>query len=145
MWVHSAPEERLGAEIGMLVVETIAKIRRAYFVQKKAIKEICRELKVSRKTVRRVVRSGATEFVYERKVQPQPKIGPWREELDRLLDDQRVLQRNIRLRNPYVDPLHLLQIDLLQRWRDGGSQDDHLLEALKGTVKGIALGIQNTG
>ena len=69
----------------MLVVETIAKIRRAYFVQKKAIKEICRELKVSRKVVRRVVRSGATEFVYERKVQPQPKIGPWREELDRLL------------------------------------------------------------
>lgn len=65
----------------MLVVETIAKIRRAYFVQKKAIKEICRELKVSRKVVRRVVRSGATEFVYERKVQPQPKIGPWREEL----------------------------------------------------------------
>jgi transposase len=35
--------------------------------------------------VRRVVRSGATEFVYERKVQPQPKIGPWREELARLL------------------------------------------------------------
>jgi len=66
-------------------------------------------------------------------------------QLDRLLDDQRVLQRNIRLRNPYVDPLHLLQIDLLQRWREDGSQDDHLLEALKGTVKGIALGIQNTG
>ena len=48
-------------------------------------KEICRELKVSRKVVRKVVRSGATEFVYERKVQPQPKIGPWREDLDRLL------------------------------------------------------------
>ena len=85
MWVHSAPEGRSGAEIGMLVVETIAKSRRAYFVQKKAIKEICRELRVSRKTVRRVVRSGATEFVYERKVQPQPKIVPWREEFDRLL------------------------------------------------------------
>jgi transposase len=69
----------------MLVVETIAKIRRAYFVQKKAIKEICRDLKVSRKVVRKVLRSGATEFVYERSVQPQPKIGPWREELDRLL------------------------------------------------------------
>jgi phosphoenolpyruvate carboxylase len=66
-------------------------------------------------------------------------------QLDRLLDDQRVLQRNIRLRNPYVDPLHLLQIDLLHRWRDGGREDDHLLEALKATVKGIALGIQNTG
>ena len=65
--------------------------------------------------------------------------------LDRLLDDQRVLQRNIRLRNPYVDPLHLLQIDLLRRWRDSGREDDELLEALKATVKGIALGIQNTG
>jgi phosphoenolpyruvate carboxylase len=62
-----------------------------------------------------------------------------------LLDDQGVLQRNIRLRNPYVDPLHLLQIDLLRRWRDGGREDDSLLEALKATVKGIALGIQNTG
>ena len=56
-----------------------------------------------------------------------------------------MLQRNIRLRNPYVDPLHLLQIDLLQHWRDGGQRDDKLLEALKATVKGIALGIQNTG
>jgi phosphoenolpyruvate carboxylase len=65
--------------------------------------------------------------------------------LERLLDDQRVLQRNIRLRNPYVDPLHLLQIDLLRRWRDSGREDEELLEALKATVKGIALGIQNTG
>jgi phosphoenolpyruvate carboxylase len=65
--------------------------------------------------------------------------------LDRLLDDQRVLQRNIRLRNPYVDPLHLLQIDLLRRWRERGREDDQLLEGLKATVKGIALGIQNTG
>ncbi|MDX1556991.1 MAG: phosphoenolpyruvate carboxylase, partial [Xanthomonadales bacterium] len=64
---------------------------------------------------------------------------------ERLLDDQRVLQRNIRLRNPYVDPLHLLQIDLLHRWREGGREDDALLNALKATVKGIALGIQNTG
>ena len=46
----------------MLVVETIAKIRRAYFVQGKPIKEICRELKVSRKVVRKVLRSGATAF-----------------------------------------------------------------------------------
>lgn len=65
--------------------------------------------------------------------------------LDQLLDDQRVLQRNIRLRNPYVDPLHLLQIDLLRRWRASGREDDKLLGALKATVKGIALGIQNTG
>ena len=44
----------------MLVVETIAKIRRAYFVQKKPIKEICRDLHVSRKVVRKVIRSDAT-------------------------------------------------------------------------------------
>jgi phosphoenolpyruvate carboxylase len=65
--------------------------------------------------------------------------------LDQLLDDQRVLQRNIRLRNPYVDPIHLLQIDLLRRWREDECKDDDLLEVLKSTVKGIALGIQNTG
>jgi hypothetical protein len=69
----------------MLVVETIAKIRRAYFVQGKAIKAICRELKVSRKVVRKVVRSEATEFRYERGEQPLPRIGPWQDELDRLL------------------------------------------------------------
>ena len=74
-----------GAGFWMLVVETIAKIRRGYFVQGKAIKAISRELKVSRKVVRRVIRSGETAFVYERRVQPQPKLGPWREELERLL------------------------------------------------------------
>ena len=50
----------------MLIVETIAKIRRAYFVQEKPIKAICRELRVSRKMVRKVIRSEATEFRYER-------------------------------------------------------------------------------
>ena len=50
----------------MLVVETIAKIRRAYFSQGKSIKEICRDLHVSRKVVRKVIRSNATEFHYER-------------------------------------------------------------------------------
>ena len=66
----------------MLVVETIAKIRRAYFAQKKPIKEICRDLHVSRKVVRKVIRSNATEFRYERTAQPLPKIGPWRDRLD---------------------------------------------------------------
>ncbi len=69
----------------MLVVETIAKIRRAFFGQGKAIKAICRELGLSRKVVRKVIRSGATEFHYEREHQPLPKIGPWRERLDAML------------------------------------------------------------
>jgi transposase len=71
----------------MLVVETIAKIRRAYFSQGKAIKEICRELRVSRKVVRKVIRSNVTEFHYERSQQPLPRIGPWRERLEALLDE----------------------------------------------------------
>ncbi|SDX69495.1 Transposase [Albimonas donghaensis] len=69
----------------MLVVETVAKIRRAYFVQGKGIKEICRELRLSRKVVRKAPRSDETAFSYQRSVQPQPKLGPWTDELDRLL------------------------------------------------------------
>ena len=69
----------------MLVVETVAKIRRAYFGQGKKIKAICRELRVSRKVVRKVIRSGETEFHYERDDQPLPRIGPCQEELDKLL------------------------------------------------------------
>ena len=69
----------------MLVVETIAKIRRAHFIQGKSIKQICRELRVSRNTVRKVIRSGATEFSYDRSTQPRPKIDPWRCELDDML------------------------------------------------------------
>ncbi|MEO0995285.1 MAG: IS21 family transposase [Pseudomonadota bacterium] len=66
-------------------VDTIAKVRREFFVRGKTIKEICRELHVSRNTVRKIIRSGSTAFEYERRVQPQPKIGPWRDDLDRLL------------------------------------------------------------
>jgi transposase len=69
----------------MLILETIAKIRRAFFVQGKSIKLICRELGVSRKVVRKVIRSDATEFRYEREAQPLPKIGPWTDQLDELL------------------------------------------------------------
>jgi hypothetical protein len=46
---------------------------------------ICRELHVSRKVVRKVLRSGVTEFHYERGEQPMPRLGPWKESLDRLL------------------------------------------------------------
>jgi transposase len=69
----------------MLVVETIARIRREFFVKGKSIKEIVRDLKVSRNTVRKVLRSGATAFAYEREVQPLPKLGRWKDHLDRLL------------------------------------------------------------
>jgi transposase len=69
----------------MLIVETIAKVRRAYFIHKKPIKAICRELRLSRRVVRKVIRSEATEFHYERRQQPLPRIDPWRDQLDGLL------------------------------------------------------------
>jgi len=69
----------------MLIVETIGRIRREHWVKGKSIKEIARDLKMSRNTVRKVLRSGETSFSYEREVQPRPKLGRWREELDRLL------------------------------------------------------------
>src|ERR1700694_561387 len=75
----------MGAEIGMLMGERIAKICRFFFVQGKPIKAICRELRLSRKVVRKVLRSKATEFHYEREAQPLPKIGPWSDKLDQLL------------------------------------------------------------
>lgn len=69
----------------MLVVETIAKIRRLHFGEGMGIKTICRELNLSKKVVRKVVRSGATEFGCKRTVQPRPKLGAWLGEPDRLL------------------------------------------------------------
>src|SRR5215208_7426608 len=61
----------------MLTVETIGRIRREHFLKGKTIKEIVRDLKVSRNTVRKVLRSGATSFEYERNVQPRRKLGRW--------------------------------------------------------------------
>jgi hypothetical protein len=46
----------VGAGLGVLVAETIAKIRRAYFAHRKPIKTICRELRVLRKVVRKMIR-----------------------------------------------------------------------------------------
>ena len=69
----------------MLIVETIARIRRDHLDRGKSIKEIARELNLSRNTVRRVLRSGETAFVYEREMQPRPKLGVWTQDLDRLL------------------------------------------------------------
>ncbi len=66
-------------------VDTIARVRREFHQRKRPIKEIARELHISRNTVRKILRSDATEFTYERERQPLPKIGPWKNELDRLL------------------------------------------------------------
>ena len=69
----------------MLVVETIGRIRREHLVKGKSIKEIARDLKISRNTVRKILRSGETSFSYEREVQPRPRLGRWKADFDRML------------------------------------------------------------
>ena len=62
-----------------------------------------------------------------------------------LLASDRRLGQAIRLRNPYVDPISLIQVDLLARWRAEDRPEGLLLRALFATVNGIARGVQNTG
>lgn len=63
----------------------------------------------------------------------------------KLLENSDTLRRAIRLRNPYVDPMSLLQVNLLERWRASGREDDEVLQALEASINGIAHGMQNTG
>lgn len=62
-----------------------------------------------------------------------------------LLANNNTLRRSIRLRNPYVDPMSLLQVKLLERWRRDERGNDKLLTALRASVNGIARGLQTTG
>ena len=98
----------------MLTVETIGRIRREHFIKGKTIREISRDLKVSRNTVRKVLRSGETSFEYERDVQPRPKLGRWTSELDELLEGNTT--------KPFREQLTLIRIfeELRGRGYDGG-------------------------
>ena len=73
----------------MLIVETIRKIRCAYHRDRKSIRQIAREFKLSRNTVKKVIRSDATEFTYDRKAQPLPKLAPYQELLSELSRSRR--------------------------------------------------------
>jgi len=61
-----------------------------------------------------------------------------------LLESNQVLARSIRLRNPYVDPMSLLQLELLRRKR-AGEQGEELDRAITATINGISAGLRNTG
>ena len=63
---------------------------------------------------------------------------------ERLLEKNPVLSRSIRLRNPYVDPMSLIQVDLLRRKQLGDSSEE-LNYAIGATINGIAAGLHNTG
>jgi phosphoenolpyruvate carboxylase len=68
-------------------------------------------------------------------------------QIERLLDNSPVLQRSIALRNPYVDPLSYVQIELLRRLRAAPEGPDHeaLEDAILLSISGIAAGLKNTG
>ena len=81
----------------MLVVETIARIRRDHLVRGVPIKKLARDLRVSKNTIRKVVRGDETSHTYERKIQPMPKLGPWVEDLERRLEANEKKPRRDRL------------------------------------------------
>jgi phosphoenolpyruvate carboxylase len=64
-----------------------------------------------------------------------------------LLEQNSVLAHSIRLRNPYVDPMSWIQVDLLRRKREAGEEDDEaaINRAITGTINGISAGLRNTG
>jgi phosphoenolpyruvate carboxylase len=61
-----------------------------------------------------------------------------------LLENNQVLARSIKLRNPYVDPMHLIQVDLLRRKR-AGEDTPEVNRAIAATISGISAGLRNTG
>ncbi|WP_273835397.1 phosphoenolpyruvate carboxylase [Guptibacillus sedimenti] len=64
---------------------------------------------------------------------------------EELLDGTPNIKDSIRLRNPYVDPLSSLQVELISTYRSQGSEDDELLKEILLTINGIAAGLRNTG
>lgn len=99
----------------MLVLETVVWIRREY-AGGKAIKAIARDLHVSRKVIRKAIRAPEGAFDYQRKVQPLPRIGPFQDRLNTLLEENEVRGRRERLR---MTRIH----DLLEREGFEGSYD----------------------
>jgi phosphoenolpyruvate carboxylase len=61
-----------------------------------------------------------------------------------LLEDNPALERSIRNRFPYLDPLNHLQVELLRRYRAGQS-DDRTRRAIHLTINGLAAGLRNSG
>src|SRR5690606_11210221 len=99
----------------MLIVETVVRIRREHAAGK-AIKAIACDHRWSRKVVRKAIRSPEAAFNYQRKVQPRPRIGPYQDRLDALLEENEGRGRRDRLR---MTRIH----DLLVREGFDGSYD----------------------
>lgn len=70
----------------MITVETIGRVRRDFHIKGKSIRAITRERRLSRNTVRKIVRGQDVEPIYERQTQPLPKLGTHVERLEALLE-----------------------------------------------------------
>lgn len=99
----------------MLILETVVRIRREH-ADGKSIKAIARDLRVSRKVIRKAIRAPEAGFAYQRSVQPLPRIGPFQERLNTLLTENEARPRRERLR---MTRIH----DLLLREGFDGSYD----------------------
>jgi transposase len=107
-------------------------IRFEHFQNGKGIKRIVRELGIARDTVRKVLRSGATEFIYKRTVQPQPKLGVWVSALTEILEGEAKLPKRERrstqrlfeeLRGRGYDGAHDSVHRFVKAWREGRSRE----------------------
>lgn len=90
----------------MLVVETVVRIRREHACGK-PIKEIARDLRLSRKVARKAIRAPEGTSDYHRSVQPLPRIGPVQQRLDTLLTENEPRSRRDRLRMTRIHDLLL--------------------------------------
>jgi transcriptional regulator with XRE-family HTH domain len=128
----------------MLVVETVARIRREFFVKGKSIKEIVRDLGVSRNTVRKVLRSGETAFAYERAVQPLPKLGPWASDLERLLEanDRKARRERLTMIRVFEELQGLgYRGGYGREWNDHLADDDPARQAYLNWLSGFFSGV----
>ena len=88
----------------MLILETVVRIRREH-ADGKSIKAIARDLRLSRKVVRKAIRAPEAGFAYQRTVQPLPRLGPFQERLDALLVENEARPRRERLRMTRIHDL----------------------------------------
>ena len=100
----------------MLTVETIKKVRMMAYRDRKPIKQIARDLRLSKNTVRKILRDDLTEITYERKAQPRPALGAFVESLERRLKEDNALPRKRRRTAKKL-------FDEIQREGYGGSYD----------------------
>ena len=107
-------------------METIRKVRLAIHRDNKSIRQTAKDLKLSKNTVKKVIRSDQTRFEYKRKVQPRPKLGPYVQWLERQLElDQKLVKRQRRTAQILYEQLQTQGFDggydsvrrFVQRWQ----------------------------